>query len=308
MPECVSCKNGWVQSVPFIYTTYVSILLFGPRGFIGSHMLQQFPDAVPSNVDIANLAAVAEELDHVHPDIVINCVGKTGTPNVDWCEDHREETFRSNVTGPLVLMEECRKHGIYWMHVSSGCVYSGDNGGRGFSETDPPNFQRSFYSRTKQWTDAMLQEFASPVNGKGGILVLRIRMPFQSEDHPKNLLSKIVKFTKVIDVQNSVTYIPDFLDTASTLIDRRRTGIWHTVNPGSISLYHIACRFAEIQRKPKPERLTEMQAVRMTKAARSNCVLSTEKLFSEGIRLPSAMERVEQVFRAMTRKALTSAQ
>ncbi|OGJ63842.1 hypothetical protein A3C37_01195 [Candidatus Peribacteria bacterium RIFCSPHIGHO2_02_FULL_53_20] len=285
----------------------MSILLFGSRGFIGTHMHSRFPDAIASNVDIADPAAVAKELDRVRLDIVINSVGKTGTPNVDWCEDHKEETFRSNVTGPLVLMEECRKRGIFWVHMASGCVYSGDNGGRGFTEDDVPNFQGSFYSRTKQWTDGMLKEFVDPVEGKGGILILRIRMPFQPEDHPKNLLSKIAKFTKVIDVQNSVTYIPDFLDAASQLIDHRRTGIFHMVNPGPISLYDVACRFADAEERARPERLTEDHARPMTKAARSNCVLSTEKLSSEGIRLPNAMERIEAILERRASTSLVSA-
>ncbi|TSC59063.1 MAG: solute carrier family 35, member E3 [Candidatus Peregrinibacteria bacterium Greene0416_62] len=286
----------------------MSILLFGSRGFIGTHMQRRFPDAIASNIDIADSTAVAEEFDHIRPDIAINCVGKTGTPNVDWCEDHKEETFRSNVTGPLVLMEECRKRGIYWVHISSGCVYSGDNGGRGYSEDDAPNFQGSFYSRTKQWTDAMLNEFADPAEGKGGILMLRIRMPFQPENHPKNLLTKIAKFTKVIDVQNSVTYIPDFLDAVSTLIDRRRTGIFHMVNPGSISLYDVACRFANAEGRPHPERLPEYLAKSMTKAARSNCVLSTEKLSSEGICLPNAMKRMEEILERRARTSFVSAE
>ena len=48
-------------------------------------------------------------VEEVTPDVVINCAGKTGRPNVDWCEDHKEETVRANVTGPLILLDECRK-------------------------------------------------------------------------------------------------------------------------------------------------------------------------------------------------------
>ena len=282
----------WKES---LYPPIMSILLFGPRGYIGMQMQGKFPDAIPSNVDIADPAAVAEELDHVKPDVVINCVGKTGTPNVDWCEDHKEETFRSNVTGPIVLIEECRKRGIYWVHIASGCVYSGDNDGRGFAEDDVPNFQGSFYSRTKQWTDAMLNDFTDPIDGKGGILILRIRMPFGPEPHPKNLLSKVLKFTKVNDIPNSITYLPDFLDTTDQLIKKHATGIFHMVNPGPISLYEVACLLADAQGKPRPERLTETQALSMTKAPRSNCVLSTEKLEAAGIQLPTAMERINEI-------------
>lgn len=277
------------------YASAVSTLLFGSRGYIGMQVQRKFPGAIPSNVDIADPAAVAEELDHVKPDIVINCVGKTGTPNVDWCEDHKEETFRSNVTGPIVLMEECRKRGVYWVHIGSGCIFSGDNGGKGFSEDDQPNFQGSFYSRTKQWTDAMLQEFIGPVDGKGGILILRIRMPFGPEPGPKNLLTKIAKFTKVNDIQNSITYLPDFLDATDQLMRKQATGIFHAVNPGPVSLYNVACLFADAEHRARPERLTETQAAAMTKAPRSNCVLSTKKIEAAGIRLPTAMERMQEL-------------
>lgn len=284
----------------------MTILLFGPRGYIGMHFRKRFPDAICSNVDIADPAAVAEELEYVRPDVVLNCVGKAGTPNVDWCEDHKEETFHSNVTGPIVLMEECRQRRIYWVHIGSGCIFSGDNGGRGFREEDAPNFQGSFYARTKQWADALLDAFTDSAEGSGGILILRIRMPMEPEEHSKNLLTKVTKFTKVIDVPNSVTYLPDFVDSAATLIDRRRTGIYHMVNPGPVSLYAVACMFAARDGRAKPERLTEEAARGMTKAARSNCVLSTEKLQAEGIVLPRAIERIEETL-SVPRMALTAA-
>ena len=73
---------------------------------MGQHFLKLFPDAQTPNVDIATKHEIALSLDE-QPDIVINCAGKTGHPNVDWCEDHKMETLRSNVTGPLVLLEEC---------------------------------------------------------------------------------------------------------------------------------------------------------------------------------------------------------
>src|SRR3989338_11654987 len=125
----------------------MKILLFVAKGYLGHLFLEHYPDAVPSSVDIADSTAVSEELDRVKPDIVINAAGKTGRPNVEWCEDHKEETLHANVTGALVLLEECLKRNIYLVHMSSGCIYEGDKGGAGFTEEDPPNFSGSFYSR-----------------------------------------------------------------------------------------------------------------------------------------------------------------
>jgi dTDP-4-dehydrorhamnose reductase len=101
---------------------------------------------------------------------VINCAGKTGRPNIDWCEDHKPETLRSNTTGALVLLGECLQRCIYLVHLSSGCLYRGDSGGTGFGEEDPPNFLDSFYVRTKWWAEEALSEFP--------VLIVRPRMIF----------------------------------------------------------------------------------------------------------------------------------
>src|SRR4029079_17689062 len=116
-------------------------LIFGGDGYLGGKLKEIYPDAVTPKIDIADPLAVRAILDEVNPDVVINAAGKTGKPNVDWCEDHKEETLRSNVTGPLVLMEECLKRKIYLAHVGSGCIFSGprERGG-GYTEEDEPNF------------------------------------------------------------------------------------------------------------------------------------------------------------------------
>ncbi|MBI4129136.1 NAD-dependent epimerase/dehydratase family protein, partial [Candidatus Peregrinibacteria bacterium] len=159
-----------------------NVLIFGARGYLGRAFQSTYPDALCPDVNIADARAVAEILDCEKPDIVINAAGKTGRPNIDWCEDHKAETLRSNLIGPLVLLEECGKRNIYWVHLSSGCIYEGvgsadslPHGGRvrergstsGFTESDPPNFFGSFYSRVKGWCDQILREFAEPQDGKG---------------------------------------------------------------------------------------------------------------------------------------------
>lgn len=37
---------------------------------------------------------IYSEIDRVKPSLVLNAAGITGRPNVDWCEDHRQETIR----------------------------------------------------------------------------------------------------------------------------------------------------------------------------------------------------------------------
>lgn len=272
----------------------MKVLLFGPRGYLGQQFLQLYPDAVASTIDIADVSAVSQALDDVRPDVVINAAGKTGRPNVDWCEEHKIETLRANVTGPLVLLEECSRRDLYWVHLSSGCIYEGDNGGMGFTEEDPPNFSGSFYARTKAWTDQILNDFP--------VLILRLRMPFDGSASERSLLMKLKKYVKVLDEPNSLTYLPDFLDAARILIERRKTGIYNIVNPGTLSPYRIMELYREIvDPAHRFERLTLDRLGSVVKAGRSNCLLSARKLEEEGVHLQPVDEAVRKALESLSR-------
>ncbi len=273
----------------------MKILVYGSKGYLGAEFLRLFPGAIAASARIADASTVAAELDRTQPDVVINAAGKTGRPNVDWCEDHKLETIESNVTGPLVLLKECGERKIYWVHLSSGCIYQGDNGGKGFSEDDPPNFSGSFYSRSKAWADQILREFP--------VLTLRLRMPFDTSENPRSLLTKIAKYDRVLDAPNSITYLPDFLRAAGALIERRRTGVYNVVNPGRTSPYRIMERYRELVDSSHTfERLTLEDLPEVAKAGRSNCVLSTAKLEGEGMRLRPIEEAIEEALFAWAKR------
>jgi 3,5-epimerase/4-reductase len=252
--------------------------------------LSLYPQAATPLIDIADRVAVAEALERVRPDVVINAAGKTGLPNIDWCEDHKLETLHSNLTGPLVLLEELSRRGIYWVQIASGCIYQGDKDGRGFSENDPPNFFGSFYSCTKAWLDQMLKDFP--------VLTLRLRMPFDGTTRERNLFMKLRKYSRVLDVQNSITHVPDFLAAADKLIQRRATGLYNIVNPGSISPFEIMQLYREIvDPEHRFSRLADLSEV--AKAGRSNCLLSTDKLAREGMYMPAVRDAVVQALKEL---------
>ena len=120
-------------------------LVFG-AGWIGTQITPRLPDAVLVRADIADEQAVNAALDEHTPARVVNCAGKTGHPNVDACEDAPEATYRSNVAGPILLAGACKARNMHFTHIGSGCIYTGSNGGAGFSEDDAPNFSASLYS------------------------------------------------------------------------------------------------------------------------------------------------------------------
>ena len=69
------------------------VLIFG-NGFVGNKFKNVLSSAIVSTVDIIDPPAVRAEIEKQSPDVVINCAGMTGKPNVDWCEDHKLETCR----------------------------------------------------------------------------------------------------------------------------------------------------------------------------------------------------------------------
>jgi dTDP-4-dehydrorhamnose reductase len=259
------------------------VLIFGARGYLGRQFADAYPGAATPLVDVADPAAVARALDLARPEVVVNCAGRTGRPNVDWCEAHREETLRANVTGPLVLLEECRRRGAHLVHLSSGCLYQGEGP---FAEDDPPNFAGSFYSRTKAWADQVLREF--------DVLTLRLRMPFDGSGSPRCLISKLAGYRRVLVSPNSLTHLPDFMAAARELISRRATGVYHVVNQGAVSPFEVMRLYRDLVDPGHAfEPLAPEDLGQLTRAGRSNCVLSTEKLAREGIPLPPIRQAVE---------------
>jgi len=109
-----------------------------------------------------NREAVLAEIQRVKPTHILNCAGCTGRPNVDWCEDNKEETIRSNVIGTLNLADLAYLEKIHLTVFATGCIYTYDEkhpiGGPGYLETDKANFDGSFYSETK----AHVEEVSTP--------------------------------------------------------------------------------------------------------------------------------------------------
>lgn len=107
-------------------------LIWGESGWIAGHLkslLQtQGKDVHSTAVRMQDTASIRHELDRVMPDRVINCAGKTGRPNVDWCEDHKVETVDTNVLGTLNLARECAERGIHCTVLATGCKLSACHG------------------------------------------------------------------------------------------------------------------------------------------------------------------------------------
>lgn len=266
-------------------------IIFG-NGYLGNKFKDALgDDAVISTVDIGNITDVRAILQKENPEIIINCAGKTGSPNIDWCEDNKDETLYSNVTGPLVLAKACHEHNVFMVHLGSGCIYQGDNDGAGFTEDDLPPISDipSFYSLTKFMSEHMLKQFP--------ILQCRLRMPLDSKKSSRNFITKITTYEKVINEPNSMTVIDDLISATIALAEKKKIGIYNITNPGSITHKEILDMYREIVDPNFSYTIIPTEMLH-TKAGRSNCILNTDKLEAEGIHLMPIREAVRNVLQS----------
>lgn len=100
-------------------------LVWGGRSWVAGHLhdlLQSQGKMVKmTTVRMEDRLAVRRELESIQPTHVFNCAGVTGRPNVDWCEDHRQETLTSNLSGTINLAVCCAEAEIHLTIFATGC-------------------------------------------------------------------------------------------------------------------------------------------------------------------------------------------
>lgn len=240
---------------------HTMITLIG-HGYVGEHIAEELKRQNLTYAWIKHTDPVP-----IETSVIINAAGYTGSPNVDACETHKQETINGNVIFPLRL-EEAHLN-IPIVHISSGCVYTGYE--KEFTELDPPNFDfgnGSFYSGSK----ALEQEVLKPYLSLS--YLLRIRMPFGDQEHPKNFLTKMKKYNKLISFDNSLSYMPDVAAVAVHFATHLpEPGIYNVSNPGSSNAREIVSMMGI-----EKEFFTEEEFNQAVVAPRSNCVLNVDKL------------------------------
>lgn len=278
------------------------ILLLG-SGYIGSALAAGLASAgVPHRVlrradlDYADPARLRDALIATRATFLVNAAGYTGRPNVDACETNREECLRGNLVLPLRVAEACAAARVPWAHISSGCIYQGSRpDGSGFTEQDPPNFcfgagPCSFYSGVKALAEETLAR--SP-----DTYLWRIRIPFDHHDHPRNYLSKLLAYERLLDARNSLTHLGDFVATALGFIRLRPDpGIYNMTNPGSVTTRQVCARLASTIAPGRRFVFFRDEAEFMQVAAvapRSHCVLDSTKLTRIGLGLPHIEEALD---------------
>jgi 3,5-epimerase/4-reductase len=267
------------------------ILICG-KGFIGSR-LQQGLNCEISDKRIHSYKDAEGEIMRFKPEIIINCIGHIGA-NVDECENDMDKTLQANTFVPIIMAEAALRNNVRLIHISSGCIYHYD-----FSQDAPitedalPDFTELYYSRAKIYSEQAL--FA--LSKKYQILIARIRVPLDDRPHPRNILTKLIHYKKVIDIPNSITYIPDFIEALKHLIKKNAAGIYNVVNKGALRYPQLL----EVYKKYSPDFKYRIVGFKKLNLIRTNLVLSTRKLESTGFKIRGIKEVLEECVKGYIR-------
>jgi len=280
------------------------IYLLGGSGYVGKAYQQlltskgiTFKNLKRSELDYTDVKQLAEALKKDRPDFLINAAGYTGKPNVDACESDKANCLFGNAILPARIAEACEATGTPWGHVSSGCIYTGAReDGSEFTEEDAPNFSFrqnncSFYSGTKALGEEVLS------NAKD-CYIWRLRIPFDNNESPRNYLTKLMRYQKLLEAENSISQLHEFVASTFACWEKHIPfGTYNVTNPGYVKTSEVVELILESGVCEKDYEFFEDESQFMTQAAiapRSNCIMSSKKLAHAGIEMTPVRDAIKQ--------------
>lgn len=293
----------------------MKVLLYGHGGWIGQqfiklltsdHSLQAF---ILGQARVDDTSALLNELAEVKPTHVVSFIGRThGTigekeyTTIDYLEQPGKlvENIKDNLFSPISLALACKERGIHYTYLGTGCIfsYNDDMPEQGFTEDDRPNFFGSGYSIVKGFTDRLMHQLADTV------LNLRIRMPIVAEDCPRNFITKIVNYTKVCSMPNSMSVLPELLPIVLKMLKANKVGTVNLTNPGVISHNEILEMYKEyVEPNFTWQNFTAEEQRQVLACDRSNNLLDTAVLqaFAPEVRpIKTAVRELLQNYKAST--------
>ncbi len=287
------------------------IYLLGGSGYVGQAYQQllsrkgiPFRNLRRADLDYTDPAKLAAALKADKPEFLINAAGYTGKPNVDACELHKAECLFGNGVLPGRIAQACSEAGVPWGHVSSGCIYTGSRpDGTGFTEEDTPNFtfrqnNCSFYSGTKALGEEVLR-------GQPDVFIWRLRIPFDHIDSPRNYLTKLMRYQRLLEARNSISHLHEFVAATFACWEKRIPfGLYNVTNPGDVTTRDVVALIQKSGVCTKQFEFFTDESEFMQLAAktpRSNCTMSSAKLARAGIQMTEVTTAIEQSLKSWTK-------
>lgn len=129
----------------------------------------------------------------------------------------------------------------------------------------------------------LLDQVEELVSEYDNVCTLRVRMPISSDlSNPRNFITKISRYSKVVNIPNSMTILDELLPISVEMAKRNCRGIWNFTNPGVVSHNEILEMYKSyIDPDFKWVNFTLEEQAKVIVAPRSNNELDASKLKKE---------------------------
>jgi dTDP-4-dehydrorhamnose reductase len=265
------------------------LLILGGSGYLGTAFQSEmratgmaFHAVRRSELDYTQFGKLRQLISDANPTLVINCAAYLAGGSVSNCDNHKGETLRANAIFPATLANACESASVPLMHLSTACLY---NELREYDETDPPIRGFDGYCGTYVGSKLLAENFVGQYPDS---YILRIRLPFDEFNSPRNYLTKLAGFTSVWNHLNSLTHRRDMVRHALELWKNRAPyGIYNCCCVGQITAREVVTMMASagiIETIPKVE----------TNYTSTGSRMSVQKLVNAGVKVRHVTDAVDE--------------
>jgi dTDP-4-dehydrorhamnose reductase len=280
----------------------MKLLIFGGNGYIGKQIINHINGEniefylSKNRISPENLDSIKTELKDISPTNILLLIGRThgeGYNTIDYLEqkDKLKINVNDNLYAPVLMTTLCQTEfpNIHVTYIGTGCIfnYSEFKTGSMYTEDSIPDFFGSSYSVVKGFTDQLLKNLK--------VLNLRIRMPISSIPDDRNFITKITKYEKICNMNNSMTILDDFIPIFVDMMKRKMNGTYNCTNEGYIDHNTILSLYKSIVDPNKNWvnfTLEEQNNILLSK--RSNNILDVSKL-SQHYKIPNINDSIINV-------------
>ena len=209
----------------------------------GENRNSKCPEINYISLDITNQEEVNSIIKKEKPTHIIHTAAIT---NVDYCEQHPEESELVNVTATSFLIEAANTVEAHFQFVSTDFVFDGEKGN--YKENDEVN-PLSEYARSKVKSENITKEKA-----KFGWSIIRTIIVYGVGENlsrsnliiwAKGAIEKGDAINIIDDQFRAPTYADDLAAGCMGVILNKQNGIFHISGPETMSIYEIVERIAK---------------------------------------------------------------
>jgi len=126
--------------------------------------------------------------------------------------------------------------------------------------------------------------------------IWRLRIPFEQYNNARNYISKMIRYDKALQAENSISNKQEFVNACIEMVLKKVPyGIYNVTNTGYITTDKLIEKLKKTIAKDKQFTLIDEQELYngLAVAKRSNCVMDNSKLLSTGIKMRSVDEAID---------------